>query len=246
MKKFVVLLFSLFLVNCSFSQNRECFRGDCKDFIGFASLTDGNGKSTGYEVGFYKNGLLHGLGNRTGKDGKFWGNYKNGKKNGLFRYVTDGNIYALGNFVDDKMVGMHIVRTKNGYEYPNYDKGSPPMLNFFPANPSSTCPYGDCENGYGIKIIADDAISGYWKDGKSEGMTIIFSASEERVLFGSMKDGKWDGVVSVMNFDNTDEIYVVENGVMNGNYLTRTKNNKHDFKTYENGREVKKYEFKAQ
>jgi hypothetical protein len=222
------------------AQSRECIKGDCMNSNSFVSLSDATGKNIGYEAGFFKEGKLHGLGNQTGVDGKFWGTYENGKKNGLFRYSYGDILYALGHYIDDKKVGMHIVRTNTEYKYPNYDY-NPLRYDIIPVNPGGPCVQGDCENGMGVKIIGNDAILGFWNDGLSTGMTIIYSETEQRIVMGTMELGKWDGVVCIANFDNTDEIYLAAMSKKNGDYIKRLANGQHLYLRYENDLIVKAY-----
>ncbi len=238
--RYLLLLGWLIALGTLNAQTRECIKGDCMNSNSFVSLKDASGKSTGYEVGFFKDGKLHGLGNQTGVDGKFWGTYENGRKNGLFRYSYGDILYALGHYIDDKKVGMHIVRTNTEYKYPNYDY-DPLRYDIIPVNPGGPCVQGDCENGLGVKIIGNDAILGFWTDGKSTGMTIIYSDTEKRILMGTMELGKWDGVVCIANFDNSDEIYTAVMGKKQGNYFLRNSKNKHEFYRYENDAVVETY-----
>ena len=60
-------------------QSIKCVKGDCQNGYGFAILSEGN-KEIGYQVGFHENQLLQGIGNQTGEFGRYWGMFKNGKK----------------------------------------------------------------------------------------------------------------------------------------------------------------------
>jgi hypothetical protein len=238
--KNLILTTAILLTCLATAQSRKCIKGDCLNTNSFVSLSDASGQNIGYEAGFFKDGKLHGLGNQTGVNGKFWGTYENGKKNGLFRYSYGDILYALGHFIDDKKVGIHIVRTNTEYKYPNYDY-SPLRYEVMPVNPGGACAQGDCENGMGVKILGEDAISGFWKDGKSTGMTIIYSASQQKILMGTMENGLWDGVVCVANFDGTDEIYITQMNKKEGNYLKRLKNGQHLYQRYVSNSVVETY-----
>jgi len=215
-------------------QSIQCVKGDCQNGYGFATLLDGN-KEIGYQVGFHENQLLSGIGNQTGNFGNYWGTFKNGKKNGLFSYESEGNMYAFGLFVDGKREELHVIRNKAGYEYKDYQNDKHVSNGPLVTTGTMPCVMGNCENGKGVKVNGNDAIYSNWKNGNMHGMTMQFLMSERKIIFSEFSEGIVDGLQMIWHFDGSREIMQMQNGTINGQYLKKNQNNTHEAAIYRDG-----------
>ncbi|MBO0353389.1 hypothetical protein J0656_05110 [Muricauda ruestringensis] len=215
-------------------QSIKCVKGDCQNGYGFATLSEGN-KEIGYQVGFHENQLLQGIGNQTGEFGRYWGMFKNGKKEGFFSYESEGNMYAFGGFVDGKREGLHVIRNKAGYEFRDYQNGRHISNSPLVTTGVSPCVMGNCENGKGVKVYDNDAVYSNWKNGQKNGMTMEFLMSEKKIIFSEFVEGIVDGLQMIWHFDGSKEIMQMQNGAISGQYLKRNQNNTHEAAMYKYG-----------
>lgn len=215
-------------------QSMQCVKGDCQNGYGFATISEGN-KEIGYQVGFYENQHLHGVANQTGDFGKYWGTFKNGKKNGFFSYESEGNMYAFGMYVDGKREGLHVIRNKTGYEFRDYQNdvhvSNSPLVTIG----VSPCVMGNCENGKGVKVNGNDAVYSNWKNGNMHGMTMQFLMSGKKIIFSEFSEGIVDGIQMIWHFDGSREIMQMQKGALNGQYLKKNQNNTHEATIYKDG-----------
>lgn len=218
----------------SAQQSIKCVKGDCQNGYGFATISEGN-KEIGYQVGFYENQLLQGVANQTGDFGKYWGTFKNGKKEGFFSYETEGNMYAFGMYVDGKREGLHVVRNKSGYEFRDYQSDKHVSNSPLVTTGVSPCVMGNCENGKGVKVNGNDAVYSNWKNGNMHGMTMQFLMSEKKIIFSEFSEGIVDGLQMIWHFDGSKEIMQMQNGTLNGQYLKKNQNNTHEATIYKDG-----------
>ncbi|MGW8123613.1 hypothetical protein ACV07N_13225 [Roseivirga echinicomitans] len=236
MKRLLFTLIFIFLHLSLWAQeSTECIKGDCQNGYSFASLLGADGQYYGYQVGFYENGQLNGIANQTGNFGKFWGTFKNGKKHGFFSYESEGNLYAFGQFVEEKREGLHVVRTNAGYEFKDYKNNEHVTNSPLPSTGASPCVMGSCDNGKGVSINGDDAVYSTWKNGKMDGMTMQFLISESKIIFAEYNEGILNGLQMIWNFDETREIMRMKDGKKDGFYLKRKADNKHEGAIYKDG-----------
>ncbi len=215
-------------------QSIQCVKGDCQNGYGFATLSEGN-KEIGYQVGFHENQLLQGIGNQTGDFGKYWGKFKNGKKEGFFSYESEGNMYAFGMYVDGKREGLHVIRNKTGYEFRDYQNDKHVSNSPLVTTGITPCVMGNCENGKGVKVNGNDAVYSNWKNGNMHGMTMQFLMSEKKIIFSEFAEGIVDGLQMIWHFDGSREIMQMQNGAINGQYLKKNQNNTHEAAIYRGG-----------
>lgn len=223
---------SIFAVNAQ--KSSKCIKGDCQNGYGFATLSDGN-KEIGYQVGFHENQLLHGIANETGDHGKYWGVFKNGKKEGFFSYESEGNMYAFGLFVNGKREGLHVIRNKAGYEFRDYQNDKHISNSPLVTTGISPCVMGNCENGNGVKVNGNDAVYSNWKNGQKNGMTMEFLMSENKIIFSEFSEGTVNGIQMIWHFDGSKEIMQMQNGSISGQYLKKNQNNTHEAAMYKDG-----------
>jgi len=236
MKRLQFTLIILFLHLNVFAQNStECVKGNCQNGYSFAKLLGADGKDYGYQVGFYENGKLNGIGNQTGNFGKFWGTFKDGKMHGFFSYESEGNLYAFGQYIEGKKEGLHVVRTNAGYDFKDYKNDVHVSNSPLPSTATSPCVLGNCANGKGVTINGDDAVFSTWKNGKMDGMTMQFLMSESKIIFAEYEEGVLNGLQMTKYFDNSAEIVQMKNGLKHGNFLKRNTSNKHEAATYKEG-----------
>ncbi|WP_323756357.1 hypothetical protein [Roseivirga sp.] len=242
MKRLQFTLIILFLYLNVFAQNStECVKGNCQNGYSFAKLLGADGKDYGYQVGFYENGQLNGIGNQTGNFGKFWGTFKDDKMHGFFSYESEGNLYAFGQFVEGKKEGLHVVRTNAGYDFKDYKNDVHVSNSPLPATGTAPCVMGNCDNGKGVSINGDDAVYSTWKNGKMDGMTMQFLMSESKIIFAEYSEGVANGVQMTKYFDNSAEIVQMKYGLKHGNFLKRNTDNKHEAATYTDGAQLKSF-----
>lgn len=242
MKRIQLTIIIAFININLFAQNStECVKGDCQNGYSFAKLLGADGKDYGYQVGFYENGQLNGIANQTGDFGKFWGTFKDGKRHGFFSYESDGNLYAFGQYIEGKKEGLHVVRTKAGYEFKDYKNDVHVSNSPLPTTGTAPCVMGNCANGKGVSINGNDAVYSTWKNGKMDGMTMQFLVSESKIIFAEYTEGIANGVQMTWYFDKTAEIAQMKNGVKHGNFLKRTTENQHEAATYTDGTLVKSF-----
>jgi len=215
-------------------QSIQCVKGDCQNGYGFATLSEGN-KEIGYQVGFHENQLLQGIGNQTGDFGKYWGKFKNGKKEGFFSYESEGNMYAFGMYVDGKREGLHVIRNKMGYEFRDYQNDKHVSNSPLVTTGITPCVMGNCENGKGVKVNGNDAVYSNWKNGQKNGMTMEFLMLEKKIIFSEFAEGIVDGLQMIWHFDGSKEIMQMQNGTINGQYLKKNQNNTHEAAIYRDG-----------
>ena len=237
MGKFQLLIAFLMTVHLTVSaqENTKCIKGDCQTGYALASLLDGNGNDYGYQVGFYENGTLNGLGNQTGTFGKFWGKYEKGKKNGFFSYESEGNMYAFGLFINDKKEGLHVVRSKAGYEFKDYKENVHISNSPLVSTGMAPCVMGNCENGKGVKVDGNDAVYSNWKNGKMNGMTMQFLMSGNKIIFLEFSEGIVNGIQMIWHFDGGREIMQMQNVTISGQYLKKNQNNTNEAAMYKDG-----------
>lgn len=239
MGRFISILALVALSTCTVSaqQSVKCVKGDCQDGYGFATLSQDN-REIGYQAGFHENQLLHGIGNQTGDFGKFWGTFKNGKKEGFFSYESEGNMYAFGRYVDGKREGLHVIRNKAGYGFKDYQNDRHISNSPLPVTGRSPCVMGNCENGNGVKVNGNDAVYSHWKNGKMNGMTMEFLMSENRIVFAEYVEGTVNGLQMIWHFDGGREIAQIQQGTLNGQYLKKDRENAHTATLYKDGRPI--------
>lgn len=236
MGKFSLILafITLSTFAASAQQSVKCVKGDCQNGYGFGTLSESN-KEIGYQVGFHENQLLHGIGNQTGDFGKYWGKFKNGKKEGFFSYESEGNMYAFGLFVDGKREGLHVIRNKAGYDFRDYQNDKHVSNSPLVTTGISPCVMGNCDNGNGVKVNGNDAVYSTWKNGQKNGMTMEFLMSENKIIFSEYREGTMDGLQMIWHFDGSKEIMQMQNGVISGQYLKKNQNNTHVAAIYKDG-----------
>ncbi len=138
-----------------------CIIGDCVNGFGHY-VWDDNLKY----IGEFNNEQLHGLGTLTWPDGKFVGNFIDGKRHGYgIQYDTNGEItleaqYTEGSYYPDSKIIL--------------DEGK--------------CVFGNCVNGFGVLIVEAEKKSG-WETGYKE-----FKNDFELKYQGMWKSGKQIGV----------------------------------------------------
>lgn len=232
--KLILAFVALSTFAASAQQSIKCVKGDCQNGYGFATLSQGD-KEIGYQVGFHENQLLQGLGNQTGDFGKYWGKFKNGKKEGFFSYESEGNMYAFGLFVDGKREGLHVIRNKAGYDFRDYQNDKHVSNSPLVTTGVSPCVMGNCENGNGVKVNGNDAVYSNWKNGQKNGMTMEFLMSANKIIFAEYREGTMDGLQMIWHFDGSKEIMQMQNGAISGHYLKKNQNNTHEAAIYKDG-----------
>lgn len=216
-------------------ESTKCVKGDCQNGYSFASLHNAEGEEYGYQVGFYQNEKLNGIANQTGTFGKFWGIFKDGKRHGFFSYESDGNLYAFGQFVDGKKEGLHVVRTKQGYDFKDYKNDMHVSNSPLPSTGTAPCVLGNCDNGAGVKINGNDAVYSSWKGGKMNGMTMEFLPSQSKIIFSEYTEGTLNGLHMIWHFDKSVEIMQMKDGQKEGEFLKRKTDNTHEAAIYKAG-----------
>ena len=236
--KMIILLTLLIFGSVAAQDVTRCITGDCHTGYAYATLVDANNKEIGYQVGFYDNGLLHGIANQTSDFGKYWGTYKNGLKEGFFSYESEGNMYAFGMFVNDKKEGMHVIRNKTGYDFRDYINDKHVSNSPLPTTGLSPCVMGNCQNGKGVKVNGSDAVYSNWKNGNLHGMTMQFLMSEKKIVFSEFSGGIVNGLQMIWYFDGSKEIMQMQNGARNGQYLKKNQNNTHEATICKDGQPI--------
>lgn len=229
MKKTQFTLLFLFLLTISNAQS-DCVRGNCKDNFSFQEVANG------YQVGFYKESKLNGFGIQVEKGKEYFGSYVNGFKEGLFYYIINGEM-TYGKFKNGLPIGLHVARVESGYEYRNYsDKGL--FINKTPivTNVEQTgCIQGDCINGYGVVNENNNFFAGNYVNGKLEGIAMLYRTEEQRIIYCEMKNGVFDGVSILLNFDGSINMYNL-NPSKNGQSISRSKDLKYNGYMYEDNK----------
>jgi hypothetical protein len=167
MKK-TIYLFGLIL-SIVYSSNiySQCVTGDCNNGEGTYLYT--NAKYWGN----WKDGKRNGYGVFTYNDGTsmYKGNWLNDKKHGFGNYFwNDGDQYE-GYYIEDKMNGQ------GTYTYANGDRFIGQFLDhkrtengvYTAKAIKKGCVSGDCNNGYGKYVYSNAIYEGYFKNGKKEG-----------------------------------------------------------------------------
>lgn len=200
--KIFILNLLLFFTTWFANAQSDCVRGNCKDTFSFQEL------EKGYQVGFYSNSKLEGFGVEVEKGKEYFGTYVNGMRNGLFYYKINGEA-SYGNFKNNLPVGLHVARIEAGYDYRNYDeKGVFINRSPIPSNVEQTgCIQGDCVNGYGVVNEDNNFFAGNYVNGKLEGVAMLYRTEEKLIIYCEMKDGKFNGVSIVVDFDGSISMY---------------------------------------
>ena len=234
MKKIILTLVLTFGFAYSHAQEK-CIRGNCIDNFSFQQVKDG------YQVGFYTNSQLHGFGIQVEEGKEYFGSYVNGKKEGLFYYKIKGEM-AYGKFKNDLPIGLHVVRVETGYDYKNYnDKGVFVNRTPVPVNGVEVgCIQGDCMNGYGVVNKDNNFFAGNFVNGKLEGVAMLYRTEEQRIIYCEMKNGAFDGVSIVLDFDGTVSMYTFS-PKKQGQGLIRSKDLKYNGYMFKDNEEIAKF-----
>ncbi len=143
--------------------------------------------------GIWRDENLFGIGIEEFDQNRYEGDYLNGQKNGIGKYVwKDGSEYK-GDWVNNSMQGWGIYNFSNGgsYEgefhqnmmsgYGEYKLGNKTYIGMF---------QNDVRHGFGIDYLNDPVriYVGFWKDGKKDGLGKMLSA--DSVHFCIYENGK--------------------------------------------------------
>ena len=184
----LILLLSL---SISFT-TAQCFSGDCIEGYGAE-------KFDGYTYrGFYKDGLFHGFGLVKYANGDiFKGAFEEGKIQGvgIIEYAgSDRDIYA--EFEDGELNGYGII-VENGdvVEANKYKHGEvvKRMAGDYLNRVSSYDCMGNCKNGFGVEVYAEDDYYFGFFSGNSYTAVGVRKFSDGEVYKGGMKGSKRNG-----------------------------------------------------
>lgn len=231
----IILNLFLILGFTNLNAQDKCVRGNCIDEFSFQQVVGG------YQVGFYKNGKLEGFGVQVEEGKEYFGSYVNGNKEGLFYYKINGEM-AYGKFKNNLPIGLHVVRIETGYDYRNYDeKGVFVNKAPIPSNGVAVgCIQGDCMNGYGVINKDNNFFAGNFVNGKLEGIVMLYRTEEQRIIYCEMKNGVFDGVSIVLDFDGKVSMYTFS-PLKQGQGLIRSKELRYNGYIFEDNEEIAKF-----
>ena len=177
-----------------------CVSGDCHNFYGGVQFFNND-----TYAGTFIDGTLSGVAHAS------W-------------YAT--KMHYQGSFLDNQLAGYGVIYDENNQIV---KKG------FFFKNDTvaldrrqSGCLYGDCENGFGVKLTASeffiyaDVYIGYFKNGLPEGLgeSVKGWGNNETAFFGHYKKGIADGKGIFINYNGNITFGDYVNTIAQGNYLT--------------------------
>ena len=190
MKKIYLFILLLSLVNSSIIYS-QCVTGDCNNGEGTYLYT--NAKYWGN----WKDGKRNGYGVLTYNDGTsmYKGNWLNDEKHGFGNYFwNDGDQYE-GYYIKEKMNGQGTYTHANGDRFIGQFLDHKRTENgvYTAKAIKKGCVSGDCVNGYGKYEHTNGNYEGYFKNGKKEGrgkMTYWDNAIYEGDYTNDLRDGK--------------------------------------------------------
>ena len=228
MSLFVALAFTLYVTKAK----AQC-QGDCNN--GYGTLVAGKTTTTG----FFKNGKLDGLGDVYGEN-LYSGQWKEGKKDGFGVYKDEINI-SYGMFVNDLKQGLHVTPLNDGSIIAKtFDKGVLKEKNVVPKVANANCPYGNCQNGIGVKLenMSDGKTmlyTGKFVNGALEGPGYaLYSASPNRI-FATYKAGITHGFMIIMYSSGGVELAEMQQGQRHGRVINIFPDGKSKMLYFENG-----------
>ena len=166
--------------------------------------------------GIWKNSELTGIGIEIWQDSSYYGEYSNGLKEGIGRYLWKNKARYDGEWKNDMMNGLGIYYFPDGRKYlgewkNNYMEGfgiylwnnKKKYFGFFKKG---------VKNGFGIFYLLNDKfLIGFWKDGKQNGF--VKHISGEKNFYGIFKDEKKDKV-----YENEEEFWNNFNDIKSQRY----------------------------
>lgn len=169
MKKIVLTMLLLVsgLTNLQAQNDDSCIAGDCHTSYGYYN----NAESHIMYHGFYNEGLYEGIGYYQNPDGNwYFSNFKSGKPDG-FTVYNDGEGTVCGEFENALKNGPHLRIFENETSIERevifYSNGKIVARKKYSATTDGTepCLTGNCENGFGILMVNNNLVSGFFKDG---------------------------------------------------------------------------------
>lgn len=198
-----------------------CISGDCNNGYGVRVYDSGD-----IYYGYFSDGIRSGSGEYLYSEGdKYDGLFANNKRNGYGTYYwTDGGFY-FGNWKDGNQDGEGTYTKPDGTKQIGYfEKGSYKGTSSTSTNLTTTCLFGDCNNGFGIYTWgegqwAGDKYLGEWKDGSLHGQGVYMWHSGSKYI-GSWENGKQSGYGTQYYSDGTKSIGYFVDGSLSGSKLT--------------------------
>lgn len=239
MKTTMSLLAAFAFTLCVTHAGAQCI-GDCSN--GYGTLVAGKTNTTG----FFRNGKLNGPGDVYGDD-LYSGQWKDGKKEGLvvYREKDDENV-GYGMFVNDLKQGLHIIPFGDGSIIAEtFDKGVMKERHTTPKTGNADCPYGNCQNGIGVKLehLSDGnsiLYTGKFVNGVLEGPGyVLFSGSPNRI-YGTYKAGITHGFMVTLYETGGVALVEMQDGKKQGRLINIFPDGKSETYFFENDVPVKK------
>lgn len=236
MKTTMSLLAALAFTLCFNRAAAQC-QGDCNN--GYGTLVAGKTTTTG----FFKNGKLDGLGDVYGEN-LYSGQWKEGKKDGFGVYKDESNI-SYGMFVNDLKQGLHVTPLGDGSIIAKtFDKGVLKEKNVVPKTAVANCPYGNCQNGIGVKLESLPegkmmVYTGKFVNGALEGPGYALYSSSPNRIFATYKAGITHGFMIIMYGNGGVEMAEMQQGKRHGRVINIFPDGKSKVNYYENDVAVK-------
>jgi len=177
-----------------------CVSGDCHNFYGGIRFSNND-----TYTGTFIDGTLSGIGHAN------WYAAKKGYQ---------------GSFIDNQLAGYGTVYDENKQVVKKgfFFNGDTVILD----RQKSGCQYGDCEDGFGVKLTLNDSYIyadvyiGYFKGGLPEGLgeTVTGWRNTQTMFFGHYKKGIADGTGIFIDYNGNMTFGDYINKIANGNYLT--------------------------
>ena len=206
-----------------------CLCGNCSDGIGTYVYSN-----LGIYTGEWRYGMKNGKGKYTFKDGGIYdGEWKDGKYDGKGKYTfKDGSIYD-GEWKNDKYEGNGKFTYKNGEtyegEYKNGTQSGQGKFNWSDGRSYVGQFIADKKNGIGTMIWPNNGegvgqtYKGEWKDDMKNGQGEINWTNGQKYI-GGFKDGKYDGVGTMITQNGSKYVGDWKNGMKNGSGTQTFKN----------------------
>jgi len=231
------LFTALAFIMCMTRAAAQC-QGDCNN--GYGALVAGETTTTG----FFKNGKLDGPGDVYGEQ-LCSGQWKDGKKEGFVVY-KDGDRISYGMFVNDQKQGLHVTPFEDGSIIAHtFDKGVLKDKHAVLKSGNADCPYGNCQNGIGVKLekLPDGKsilYTGKFVNGFLEGPGYSLYSNSPNTIYATYKAGMTHGFMVIMYSTGGIELAEMQDGKRHGRLINIFPDGKSEAYFFENGTPVKK------